>query len=101
MESNRLFELNDSQKKQAIEYAKSEIGNSVHRLICPCLMEYVESTCNILIGNYGIKHNFPTLHKKNPWPKHSLSLPYYPKNKEGQQKRLELLEQMEQNDLNL
>jgi len=90
-------------KREAIQHAKKVISNQDGVCICPTISNYLEEKTGQKVPNKGIAYLFPTLKKFSPHRfniiEHPLTAPFYPLNEYGQQKRLQLLEQIEQNDL--
>jgi len=90
-------------KKEAIQHAKEVILNQVGVCICPTIMNYLEEKTGQEVPYKLLAYLFPTITAFYPIRakegEDPLTIPFYPLDEYGQQKRLQLLERIEQNDL--
>jgi len=96
------WSIDREEKRQAIQYAKREISITSLACICPKIRDFLKYQKGYDVKRSDLAPIFPTLSEASPVRGPSsqrLLYPFFPRNKEGQQKRLQLLERIEQNDL--
>jgi len=96
------WSIEREERREAIQYAKRQIYLTSLACICPKVRDFLKYQKGYDIIRSDLAVLFPTLLEASPVKgpySQRLLYPFFPRDKKGQQKRLQLLERIEQNDL--